>query len=90
MIRGICLRGIKARATWAGFHRLGREGVTEFILEFEFLPILEYHFELLEDETVGEAVSPGVVLDEVVLVSGALLDGSVDGNAGPGWAGGYQ
>jgi hypothetical protein len=90
MIRGICLRGIKARAIWAGFHRLDSGWVTEFVLELELLPILEDHFELLEDETVGEAVSSGVVLDEVVLVSGALLDGSVDGNAGPVWAGRYQ
>jgi hypothetical protein len=54
------------------------------------LPVLKYHLELLEDEAVGESVPAGVVLDEVVLVGGTLLDGPVDGDARPGSVGEYQ
>lgn len=45
--------------------------LSEFLLQLD--PILQYHFEFLEDEVVSESVSPWSPLVEVILMGCELL-----------------
>lgn len=63
--------------------RLHKQRLTQLVLVFQLDPILQHHFELLVYEAVGESVSAGTPLLEVLLMGCVLLDGPVDRHTGP-------
>lgn len=77
------IKRIKGARCWPTSRRLHKSTLTNLILSFQFVPILDHHFELLEDEAVSESVSARVVLNEVVFVGRALLNSPVDRNSHP-------
>jgi len=50
---------------------------------FQFDPVLDNHFELLEKETVAQSVPARIVLDEIVFVGVVFLDCSVERYSDP-------
>ena len=83
-------QGLTAARCWPTCRHLHKHGLTDLVLPLQSVPVLDDHLELLEDEAVGESVSARMVLDEVVLVRRALLDGPVDRNSHPESASKYQ
>lgn len=67
---------------WAHYRSLPpsllNKKVTCVVLLLEFDPVLEDHFELFEDEIVGESVSPGFEFHEVVFPGVSFFHSSVE------------
>jgi hypothetical protein len=68
---------IKQQVIQTSFPHLNSIFFTGKILFLELNPILYNHFKLLQDETVSQTLSSGMVLDEVIFVSCTFRDGSV-------------